>query len=131
MRSTMGCHTIARLPDVTEEEFTRRMREEVLLAVPIPPLNRVTNVAAQELLKDEMGGEADTYLWTIHWDGLERPDLVREGCEEMYEGIREKLELLGTRLSLTVAPIEGAGPTQLITRYARIGDRWEPQPEAV
>jgi hypothetical protein len=104
--TTIGTHRIVRLPGVTDEEFMRKLQEEVLLAVPIPELNRVTNVVAQELLKIETGDEADAYLWTIYWDGLHRPGKVRYECEKMYAGVREKLELVGVRTSFDVAAIE-------------------------
>ena len=104
--TTIGTHRIVRLPGVTEEEFMRKLQEEVLLAVPIRGLSRDTNVMAQELLKAETGDEADAYLWTIYWNGIHRPDTVRNECEEMYAGIREKLELVGVRTSFDVATIE-------------------------
>ena len=105
--TTVGTHRIVRLPGITEDEFMRKLREEVLPAVTIPGLERDTNVVTQELFKDETGGEADAYLWAIYWNGIHRPDKVRSGCEAMYDGIRGKLELVGVRTSFSIATIEG------------------------
>ena len=111
--TTIGSYRIVRLPGTTEENFLRTLREEVLDIVPLPVLDRLTNVEAQELLRDETGGEVDTYLWAIYFNGLHRPEVVREKCEAIYKNVREKLESVGARISFSLTTLEG---------------RWEAEP---
>lgn len=98
----VGTHTIVRLPGVTDEVFMQKMCDEILPAAPVPPLNRATNVVAQELYKDESDGVTTTYQWKIIWNGINRPDLVQRGCEEMYDAIRAQLEQVGVRTAFSV-----------------------------
>ena len=104
--TAIGTHRIVRLPGTREEDFVRTLRE-VLATASLPDLNRVTNVEAQELQRDESGGVADSYLWVIYFRGLDRPELVRELGEAMYESVREKLDSVGVRTSFNLAVLEG------------------------
>ena len=105
--TTIGTHRIVRFPGTTDENFIRTLREEVLATVPLPGLDRVTNVVAQEFLRDETESEVDIYLWAIYFNGLHQPEVVREKCEAMYKNVREKLETVGVRISFSLATIEG------------------------
>jgi hypothetical protein len=104
--TTVGLHRIVRLPGVMREEFMQRLREEVLPMATRPSLNRATNVVAQALLTDETEGAVDTCVWAIYCNGVHHPDMVREHCEEMYEGIRDKLESVGVRTSFCLETLE-------------------------
>jgi hypothetical protein len=110
--TTIGTHRIVRLPGTREEDFVRTLRE-VLATASLPDLNRVTNVEAQELQRDESGGVVDSYLWVIYFRGVDQPESVREKCEAMYESVREKLDSVGVRTSFSLATLEG---------------RWEAEP---
>jgi hypothetical protein len=102
----VGTHRIVRIPGVSDEACQRHLQEQVLAAAPIPGLNRVTNVIAQELRREEREDGVDAYLWDIVWNGLHDADRVQSGCEEMYAAVREQLEQVGVRVSLSVASIE-------------------------
>lgn len=105
--TTIGTHRIVRFPGTTDENFIRTLREEVLATVPLPGFDRVTNVVAQEFLRDETESEVDIYLWAIYFNGLHQPEVVRDKCEAMYQNVREKLETVGVRISFSLATIEG------------------------
>jgi hypothetical protein len=104
--TTIGMHRIVRLPGVTREEFLQTLREKVLPLAPLPSLDRVTNVMAQALLTEETKGAVDTCVWVIYCHGVYHPDMVREKCEAMYEGIRDKLEAVGVRISFRLETLE-------------------------
>jgi hypothetical protein len=108
----VGTHTIVRRSDVTDEAFMQKMCDEILPSAPIPPLNRVINVVAQELHKDAGDGEGDTYQWRIFWSGIARPELVQRGCEEMYEAVRAELEQIGERTAFAVGSVTARWETQ-------------------
>jgi hypothetical protein len=99
------------LPGVERDAFLRTLREEVLPTAPLPDLNRVTNVVAQTLLMDENEGAVDTCLWAIYFNGVHHPELVREKCEAVYEGIQDKLEAVGVRSSFRLETLEARWET--------------------
>jgi hypothetical protein len=58
------------------------------------------------LLTDETKGAVDTCSWAIYFNGVHHPELVRERCEAVYEGIRDKLEAGGVRSSFRLETLE-------------------------
>jgi hypothetical protein len=103
-----GIHRIERLPGITQEDFQKTIDDALSEAVPLPDLNRVTNIVGQAVLREE--GEASApggYLWALFFNGVHAPDRVREHCEAMYANVRERVESVGRRTSFTMATLEG------------------------
>ena len=95
--TTTGIHHIVRLPEVKGEVFLQTLSEEVFPMALLPGEDRMTNPVAQALWSDEAEGVADTWGWAIYFNGLHRPEVVREKCEAMYKSVRDKLEAVGVR----------------------------------
>ena len=111
--TTIGIHRIVRLPGIQKEDFLQKLREEILPMASLPPLNRVTNVTAQTLSTDETEDSVDTCSWAIHFNGVHRPELVRDNCEAMYSSVRDKLEAVGVRTSFRLETLEASWDAEI------------------
>ena len=108
----LGTHRIERLPDADRDEFQQTVID-ALGTVPIPDLNRVTNVIGQELLQEDVGkGKDGAYLWSIRFNGVHAPEAVRKHCETMYEGVRAPIERVARRSSFSIATLSGLWDTK-------------------
>ena len=105
--TTVGTFAIVSLPGTSREHFIHTLAD-VLGAVTRPGLQRDTNVESQELLVDETTEDENICLWSLRFRGIHAPDEVRAQCEAMYKGVREQLEIVGTRASFDLATLEGA-----------------------
>ncbi|MEZ4768936.1 MAG: hypothetical protein R2844_10990 [Caldilineales bacterium] len=102
--TTYATISLARLPDVTAEDFERAMIGEVLPATAYP-LNRSDNVTGQELRKLR-GDDDGAYQWVIAWNGVGNLDRIASGCEAIYGDAQAAVEQVGTRTGLTLASLE-------------------------
>ena len=104
--TTVGTFAIKSLPGTSKEEFVNAL-SEVLSTVTPPGSQRDTNVVSQQLLTDDTSADGNTCFWALRFNGIHAPDAVRSKCEAMYEGVREKLEAVGTRASFSLSTLQG------------------------
>jgi hypothetical protein len=103
----VGTYRIVRLPGTTKQDFIKTLTEEVLGMVSRPGLQRETNVVSQDLLTEETEDNVDTCLWAMYFNGIHAPSAVQNDCEAMFNSIKEKLESVGTRVSFSLATLQG------------------------
>ena len=105
MANVIGINRIELLPDVTEEDFEQFMTEEVFPAARV--FSRGVRSDTHYLLKDYRGNGADKYLWLIVLEhfGTEHsvPDAIPDVFEQIYSGVREKLQRFGIRTSFSMS----------------------------
>jgi hypothetical protein len=116
MANLIGINRIALLPGVTEEDFEQFMTEEVFPAA--RALSRGVRSDAHYLLKDYGGNGEDKYLWLIVLEhfGTEHsvPDAIPDVFEQIYSGVREKLQPFGIRTSFSMSSeLSRVGPPLL------------------
>jgi len=63
---------------------------------------------SQNLLASETTGDVDICLWRMYFSGIHAPEAVSADCEAIYDSVREKLELVGTRISFELETLEGS-----------------------
>jgi hypothetical protein len=105
--TTVGTFVIVSLPGTTKEDFVNTLRHALSAATPTSS-DRVTNPVSQELLTDETQADVNICLWSLKFVGIHAPDDVRTKCQAIYEGVRDTLEGVGTRVSFRLETLEGA-----------------------
>jgi hypothetical protein len=103
--TTIGTFVIVSLSGTSKEDFVNALREALNAATPTP-LQRDTDVVSQELLFDETQADVNTCLWSLRFNGIHAPDAVRTKCQAIYEGVREKVEEVGTRASFRLETLQ-------------------------
>ena len=102
----VGTYRIVRLPGTTKDDFVNTLRGDLLSMVFRPGLQRDTNVVSQDILMEETEDNFDSCLWTMYFNGIHSPIAVRNDCEAMYDSIKEKIELVGVRVSFNLATLQ-------------------------
>jgi hypothetical protein len=105
--TTVGTFVIVSLPGVSKEDFVNTLRQALSAATPTSS-QRDTNPVSQELLTDETQVDVNTCLWSLRFNGIHAPDVVRTKCRASYDDVRETLEGVGTRVSFRLETLEGA-----------------------
>ena len=112
LTTTVGTFVIVSLPGTSKEDLVNTLREALTAAIPPTP-QRDTNVISQELRSDETKFDVNTLgvntcLWSLTFNGIHAPEAVRTKCQAIYEGVREKVEEVRTRVSFRLETLEGA-----------------------
>lgn len=105
--TTVGTFVIVGLPQISQQDFIDALREALSEATPTP-LQRDTNVVSQQLLSDDSQTDINTCLWSLHFNGIHRPEAVRTKCQTIYDGIRDRVEAVGVLTSFRLETLRGS-----------------------